>query len=103
MQQIIGLKDLKQNPDAYAKKVHQGHSFIVVKQSKPMFRISSPVIPDVREIDLDEEDGKGWKTVIDFTKIRKGGVPVEEVVKSIENLKKHEQSRQGHRKATKRI
>lgn len=103
MQQIIGLKDLKQNSDAYAKKVHQGHSFIVVKQSKPMFRISSPVILEIPEVDLDEVDGKGWETVIDFTKIRKGGVPVEEVVKSIENLKKYEQSRQSHRKTVKRI
>lgn len=85
MQQIIGLKDFKQNPDAYAKKVHQGHSFIVVKQSKPMFRISSPVIADIPEVDLDEADGKNWKTVINFTKIRKGGVPFEEVIKAIEN------------------
>ena len=86
MQQIIGLKDLKQNPDAYAKKVHQGHSFIVVKQSKPLFRISSPVIPDVPEIDLDEADGKGWKTVIDFTKTRKGGVSFEEIIKASQAL-----------------
>lgn len=79
MQQIIGLKELKKNPDAFAKKVRAGHSFIVVKQSKPMFRISSPIIP---EVDLDEVDGKGWKTVIDFRKIRKGGVPFEEVIKA---------------------
>ena len=46
MQQIIGLKDFKQNPDAYAKKVHQGHSFIVVKQSKPLFKIG-PITDNV--------------------------------------------------------
>lgn len=103
MQQIIGLKDLKQNSDAYAKKVHQGHSFIVVKQSKPLFRISSPVFPEIPEVDLDEADGKEWKTVIDFTKIRKGGVPVEEVVKAIENLNKNEQTGKSHRKTFKRI
>jgi hypothetical protein len=84
MQQIIGLKEFKKNPDVYAKKAKAGHSFIVVKQSKPMFRISSPIFPDllVPEADLDEVDGKGWKTVLDFTKIKKGGVPFEEVIQA---------------------
>jgi hypothetical protein len=102
MQQIIGLKELKQNPDVYAKKVHQGHSFIVVKQSKPMFRISSPVIPDVPEIDLDEADGKGWKTIIDFTKIRKGGVPIEQVAEATSALRKYGQNTKSHRKTVKK-
>jgi hypothetical protein len=86
MQQIIGLKEFKLNPDTYAKKVHQGHSFIVVKQSKPMFRISSPAIQEIPEIDLDESDGKRWETIIDFTKIHKDGVPFEAVIKASQAL-----------------
>lgn len=85
MNQIIGLKELKANIGAYAKKAQAGHSFIVVKQSKPLFRISSPVIPDFKEASLEEADGKGWKTILDFRKIKPRGVRFEEVIKAIEN------------------
>lgn len=104
MQQIIGLKELKANINTYAKKAQAGHSFIVVKQSKPLFKISSPAIPNFeQEVDLDEVDGKGWETAIDFTRIRKGGVPIEEVAKSLKNLKKYEQAGKSHRKTAKRV
>ncbi len=53
---------------AYAVKVQKGESFIVVKQSKPLFRIGP----------VDEEEN--WETLIDFTKIKKGGVPIDEVL-----------------------
>lgn len=68
MKQIIGLKELRENVDSYAKKVERGASFIVVRRSKPLFKISPPV---------EEEE---WETVIDFTKIRKGGVPIHELL-----------------------
>ena len=62
METIIGLKDLRQKFSIYAKKVRQGKSFIVVKRSKPLFKI----------VPLEEEGM--WERVIDFTKIKKGGV-----------------------------
>ncbi|MEK6913182.1 MAG: type II toxin-antitoxin system prevent-host-death family antitoxin [Nanoarchaeota archaeon] len=65
---IVGLKELRENLDTYISQVDKGKSFIVVRRSKPVFRISSP----------EEEDR--WETVIDFTKIRKGGVSVEELL-----------------------
>ena len=40
MPNIIGLKELRQNMPHYAQKVQKGQSFIVVKQSKPLFKIS---------------------------------------------------------------
>ena len=67
--QILGLKELRENMQKYASRVEKGESFIVVKKSKPLFKISS----------LDEDDGL-WETVIDFTKIRKGGIPAEELL-----------------------
>jgi len=66
---IVGLKELRENMEKYASLIKKGRSFIVVKRSKPLFKISS----------IDEDDGL-WETVIDFTKLRKGGIPAEELL-----------------------
>ncbi|MFH1956288.1 MAG: type II toxin-antitoxin system prevent-host-death family antitoxin [Patescibacteria group bacterium] len=69
MGNIVGLKDLRQNMADYAKKVQKGRSFIIVKQSKPLFRIA-PI----------SEEKEEWQEVIDFTKLRKGGVEIKEIL-----------------------
>jgi antitoxin (DNA-binding transcriptional repressor) of toxin-antitoxin stability system len=74
---IISVKDLRLNLEAYAQKVRRGASFTVVKQSKPIFRISP----------VDDEES-GWNTVVDFTKIKKGGVPAEKVLAALQKLLK---------------
>ncbi len=66
---IVGLKNLRNNIDAYITQVDKGRSFIVVRKSKPVFKISPP----------DEADGL-WESVIDFTKIKKGGVGVDDIL-----------------------
>ena len=71
MENIIGLKDLRENLPAYEKKVRSGMSFLVMKKSKPVFRLCP----------VDSEDEELWEEVIDFTKIKKGGVPVDELLK----------------------
>ncbi len=68
MENVIGLKNLRENMSKYAKKVAQGSSFIVFKQSKPLFKIS-PVNKD-----------ETWEEVVDFTKIKKGGVRIDEIL-----------------------
>ncbi len=65
----MGLKELRENMEKYASLIKKGKSFIVVKRSKPLFKISS----------IDEDDGL-WETVIDFTKLRKRGIPAEELL-----------------------
>jgi prevent-host-death family protein len=65
---IVGLKELRENVETYIKKVEKGQSFTVVRRSKPVFKISSP----------DEEEA--WETVIDFTKVKKGGVPLGDIL-----------------------
>ena len=67
MEKIIGLKELRQNMEKYASEVKRGRSLIVVRKSKPLFKIS-PL-----------EEG-GWEEVIDFTKIRKGGVNIKGIL-----------------------
>lgn len=66
---IVGLKELRENIESYISKVKKGGSFIVVRKSKPVFRISPP-----------EEDAGLWEPVIDFTRIKKGGVALADLL-----------------------
>lgn len=66
---IIGLKELRENVDTYIGEVRKGRSFTVVRRSKPVFKISPP-----------EEDESLWEPVIDFTRIRRGGVPIADIL-----------------------
>ena len=69
---IVGVRELRENLQVYIDEINRGKSFIVLRKSKPLFKISQ----------YDEDDGL-WEEVIDFTKIRKGGVPAEEVLKRL--------------------
>ena len=57
---IVGLKELRENIDTYINAVEKGRSFVVVRKSRPVFKISSP-----------QEANDLWEPLIDFTKIRK--------------------------------
>jgi len=74
--EIVGLKELRENMGRYITKVKKGNSFVVVKKSKPVFRISPA-----------DEAEEMWETVIDFTKIKKAGVPAEEVLAYLKKLR----------------
>ena len=39
MEKIVGLKDLRANMEKYASDVRKGDTIIVVKRSKPLFKI----------------------------------------------------------------
>ena len=67
MKNIIGLKELRENMTKYSQKVAQGNSFIVFKQSKPLFKIS-PI------------NNEQWEEAVDFTKLKKGGVKIDEIL-----------------------
>lgn len=74
---IIGLKELRENAEVYIREVENGKSFIVMRRSTPIFKI----------IPVDEWGDEGnWETLVDFTKIKKGGVPIEDVVKALQKL-----------------
>jgi prevent-host-death family protein len=66
---IVGLKELRENIEVYISKVKKGDSFIIVKKSKPVFRIS-PL----------EDDNALWESVVDLTKVKKGGVPIADLL-----------------------
>lgn len=70
-EKTVGLKELRQNIDKYAKDVQKGQEYIVMKRSTPIFKLSSP------------ENEDSWETVIDFTNFNKKGVPLEDVLNKI--------------------
>lgn len=74
MQNIVALKTFREDVAKYATEVEKGKSFIIMKRSKPLFRI----------VPVDDEEG--WETVIDFTKFRKGGIPAKELLERLRAL-----------------
>jgi len=71
MEGLIALKDLRLNMDKYATEVKAGKSFIVLKQSKPLFKLTP----------IDEDNS--WEEVINFAKIKKGGVNIDELLAAL--------------------
>jgi len=71
MEKLIALKDLRLNMEKYANEVKAGRSFIVLKQSKPLFKIT-PI-----------DDDNTWEEVINFTKIKKGGVDIDALLAAL--------------------
>ncbi|MEK7098561.1 MAG: type II toxin-antitoxin system prevent-host-death family antitoxin [Patescibacteria group bacterium] len=78
----VGLREFRENTGKYIAALKKGKKFTIFKHSKPIFA----VVPAKEvEYDLDELDGPGW-TDLDLTKIRKGGVPAEEVLAALKQL-----------------
>ena len=67
MENTIGLKEFRLNIEKYSKKAAKGETITVLKRAKPLFNISAV------------NDGV-WEVVTDFTKIKKGGVDIDEVL-----------------------
>lgn len=72
MPRIVGLKELRENIDTYISLVRKGMKFTVVRRSKPVFTISPT-----------GADDELWEPVIDFTKIKKGGVLIKDILKRL--------------------
>lgn len=73
MNHLVNLKDLRENVSAYADRVAKGDSFIVMRRSKPLFKIS-PVAD------------QGWETIIDFTQFKKDGISASELLTRMQSL-----------------
>ncbi len=71
---ILGLKELRENMEKYASLIEKGRSFIVVRKSKPIFKIVPP------------ESEERWEAVADFTKINKNGVNAKRVLRELHKL-----------------
>jgi len=72
---LVSLKELREQFPKYIDAIGKGRSFMVVKRSKPIFKI----------MPIEEEES--WETVVDFTRLRKGGVNISDVLARIGALK----------------
>jgi len=75
----VGLRELRENIENYINQVNKGKSFIVLRRSKPVLKISSP------------DDEESWETVVDFTEFSHNGVSAKEVLRQHTNTKNTKQ------------
>ena len=68
MNKLIGLKEFRNKVNEITERVNRGESFVVLKKSKPVFKIT-PL-----------SDDEQWEEVVDFTKIKKGGIKIEQIL-----------------------
>ena len=69
MAETIELGELKEHVGRYAARAQRGESFVVSDRSRPIFKITP--------VNAHEED---WEEVIDFRKIKKGGVKLSDLL-----------------------
>lgn len=81
---IIGFKELRLNASKYIAKVKKGESFLVMQRSTPIFKMTP----------VDEWGDEGvWSTVLNFSKTKRGGIPIEKIIERFKKIKKNESSR----------
>lgn len=78
-EKIIGLKTLRENMEKYIREVNRGKSFTVVRRSRPAFKI----------VPVNEWGDEGvWETIADFSKDKRGGIPIDEFLKELRKANK---------------
>ncbi len=78
---IINFKELRENAEVYIREVEKGKSFLVMRRSQPIFKITP----------VDEwGDGGEWTTVLDFSKEKRGGIPAKKLLKIIQKIHEKE-------------
>lgn len=73
-EQIVPFKEFRVNAEKYISAIEKGASFLVMKRSKPIFR-------------LEPVDGI-WETIADFSEMKGGGVDAKVLLKALKNLRK---------------
>ncbi|MFH1405193.1 MAG: type II toxin-antitoxin system prevent-host-death family antitoxin [Patescibacteria group bacterium] len=73
MDNLIALKDLRIKLTDYTKRAERGESFLVIRKSKPVFKI----------VPIEE---KGWETIVDFTQIDPKGILISKVLKTLKEM-----------------
>lgn len=71
---IVGVKELRVNLNKYISEVNTGKSFIVVRRSEPVFKISPPMEEEL------------WETAVDFTEFNENGISAKELLKRLKRL-----------------
>ena len=87
MTRYAGVKELRQNMMKYARHVGRGGEVVVLKHNKPLFKMC-------RVEDPFGDEGE-WESVINFTKMRKGGVSAEEILAALKKIEAEDKRKSG--------
>lgn len=71
---IIGFKEFREKSEMYISRIEKGASFMVLRKSKPIFRLT-PV-----------EDEDMWEPIADFTKIHPDGISALDAIKALRRI-----------------
>jgi antitoxin (DNA-binding transcriptional repressor) of toxin-antitoxin stability system len=74
---IINFKELRENAEVYIRRIERGESFLVMRRSVPIFRLTPVEIGDIET---------AGKKVVDFTTLKKRGAPMEEVLELVRRI-----------------
>lgn len=69
-QNLVKLKDLRINLDKYLEQLNKVGTLTVIRRSEPIFNISA----------ISDTADESWEAVIDFTKLKKGGIAIKEIL-----------------------
>jgi len=67
---LVKLKDLRINLDKYLAQLNKVGRLTVIRRSEPIFNISA----------IDESADDLWENVVDFSKLKKGGIDIKEIL-----------------------
>ena len=77
-EKIIGLKVLRENMEKYIGEVRRGKSFVVVRRSQPVFKVTPAV---------DEWGDEGvWEKILDLTRGQDKSLSASELLKKIKRF-----------------
>ena len=75
---IIGLREFRENTEKFIQAVKKGKSFIIVRKSEPVFKITA----------ADEWGDEGiWETIVNFREIDSKGVSADKILETFTRLK----------------
>jgi len=68
--ELVKLKDLRVNLEKYLARLSKTGGFTVVRRSEPLFDVTP----------VEGARGEVWEEVIDFTRLKQGGVNIKEIL-----------------------
>lgn len=94
-QKMISMQDIRTNLASIARRAEEGEEFVVLKHSKPAFRI----LPCVSDSNTDQKEGTRVSAFFDDLEERQeknpSNVTLEDVVEMVHDLRKEMQANPG--------
>jgi len=86
---VVGLRELRENMDKYVERIGKGESFLVLRKSKPVFKI--------KPVDQWGDEGH-WRN-LDLRDKKGRGMPIDDAIAMVQKyIENDEQKRQVSKK-----